>query len=133
MTETSLLVTPILGTPFVLGGDRPRVGMDCWGVVRWLYSRAGVELPSIMPGDDLADVEDRVSRFEMIGDGEGDATELLDLLVSRDSERRLHVSVLTCLRPALCASVAIDDEVRLFHRWSLRGVEAVYRHSEARA
>jgi cell wall-associated NlpC family hydrolase len=34
-----------LGVPYVYGGSTPRAGFDCSGLVRYVYSHFGVELP----------------------------------------------------------------------------------------
>jgi cell wall-associated NlpC family hydrolase len=34
-----------VGTPYRWGGESPATGFDCSGLVRWAYSRVGVELP----------------------------------------------------------------------------------------
>jgi cell wall-associated NlpC family hydrolase len=33
------------GTPYRLGGERPDTGLDCSGLVRYVFSEAGVDLP----------------------------------------------------------------------------------------
>lgn len=35
----------LLGVPFLDGGRDPAVGLDCWGLVRVAFSRAGISLP----------------------------------------------------------------------------------------
>ncbi|QTX33205.1 C40 family peptidase [Aminithiophilus ramosus] len=35
----------LLGVPFVDGGRDPRSGLDCWGLVRVVFFRAGIDLP----------------------------------------------------------------------------------------
>jgi probable lipoprotein NlpC len=35
----------LLGTPFLDGGRNPGIGLDCWGLVREVYCRYGVNLP----------------------------------------------------------------------------------------
>jgi cell wall-associated NlpC family hydrolase len=37
--------TDLLGKPYVLGGDTPETGFDCWGFVRYVYLTQGVQLP----------------------------------------------------------------------------------------
>ncbi len=34
-----------LGVPYVFGGEQPRVGFDCSGLVQWAWSQAGVSIP----------------------------------------------------------------------------------------
>ncbi len=34
-----------VGTPYRWGGESPATGFDCSGLVRWAYSRVGVDLP----------------------------------------------------------------------------------------
>lgn len=34
-----------VGVPYVWGGDSPKVGFDCSGLVMWAYDEAGVQLP----------------------------------------------------------------------------------------
>jgi cell wall-associated NlpC family hydrolase len=34
-----------VGTPYRWGGESPTSGFDCSGLVRWAYSRVGVDLP----------------------------------------------------------------------------------------
>jgi cell wall-associated NlpC family hydrolase len=34
-----------VGTPYRWGGESPAGGFDCSGLVRWAYSRVGVDLP----------------------------------------------------------------------------------------
>jgi peptidoglycan DL-endopeptidase CwlO len=34
-----------VGTPYRWGGESPAAGFDCSGLVRWAYSRVGVDLP----------------------------------------------------------------------------------------
>lgn len=35
----------VVGTPYRWGGDTPREGFDCSGLVQWVYARHGVNLP----------------------------------------------------------------------------------------
>jgi cell wall-associated NlpC family hydrolase len=35
----------LLGTPYRLGGDEPRTGLDCSGLVRYVFGQSGVALP----------------------------------------------------------------------------------------
>ena len=35
----------VVGVPYRWGGESPSSGFDCSGLVRWAYSRVGVELP----------------------------------------------------------------------------------------
>jgi cell wall-associated NlpC family hydrolase len=35
----------VVGTPYRWGGESPATGFDCSGLVRWSYSRVGVDLP----------------------------------------------------------------------------------------
>jgi len=39
------LATSQLGTPYVWGGATPGVSFDCSGLVQWIYSRLGIEIP----------------------------------------------------------------------------------------
>jgi hypothetical protein len=36
-----------LGTPYVWGGENPRTGFDCSGLVQWVYAEAGISLPRV--------------------------------------------------------------------------------------
>ncbi len=36
-----------LGTPYVWGGENPRSGFDCSGLVQWVYAEAGISLPRV--------------------------------------------------------------------------------------
>jgi cell wall-associated NlpC family hydrolase len=36
-----------LGTPYVWGGENPRAGFDCSGLVQWVYAEAGISLPRV--------------------------------------------------------------------------------------
>jgi cell wall-associated NlpC family hydrolase len=36
-----------LGTPYVWGGENPRTGFDCSGLVQWVYAQAGLSLPRV--------------------------------------------------------------------------------------
>jgi cell wall-associated NlpC family hydrolase len=36
-----------LGTPYVWGGENPRTGFDCSGLVQWVYAEAGINLPRV--------------------------------------------------------------------------------------
>ncbi len=36
-----------LGTPYVWGGENPRTGFDCSGLVQWVYAEAGISLPQV--------------------------------------------------------------------------------------
>ncbi len=33
------------GTPYVFGGDNPKTGFDCSGLMQWIYKKAGISLP----------------------------------------------------------------------------------------
>lgn len=33
------------GTPYVFGGDNPKTGFDCSGLMQWIYKKAGITLP----------------------------------------------------------------------------------------
>ncbi|HET6812356.1 MAG TPA: NlpC/P60 family protein [Acidimicrobiales bacterium] len=36
-----------LGTPYVWGGENPRVGFDCSGLVQWVMAEAGIDMPRV--------------------------------------------------------------------------------------
>jgi hypothetical protein len=36
-----------LGTEYVWGGENPRTGFDCSGLVQWVYAQAGLSLPRV--------------------------------------------------------------------------------------
>jgi cell wall-associated NlpC family hydrolase len=36
-----------LGTPYVWGGENPRTGFDCSGLVQWVYAEADISLPRV--------------------------------------------------------------------------------------
>jgi len=36
-----------LGTPYVWGGENPKVGFDCSGLVQWVFAEAGLHLPRV--------------------------------------------------------------------------------------
>jgi cell wall-associated NlpC family hydrolase len=40
-------VEAYLGTPYVWGGENPKVGFDCSGLVQWVYAKAGLSLPRV--------------------------------------------------------------------------------------
>ena len=50
------------GTPYRLGGDEPRTGLDCSGLVRYVFWTAGIVLPRTV-GEQFA-IGIRVSRSE---------------------------------------------------------------------
>lgn len=37
----------LLGTPYQWGGETPGAGMDCSGLVQWVYKQMGVQLPRV--------------------------------------------------------------------------------------
>jgi cell wall-associated NlpC family hydrolase len=45
-----------LGVPYVWGGETPRVGFDCSGLVQWAYAQTGVALPRTTYGQVTAGV-----------------------------------------------------------------------------
>jgi len=36
-----------LGTPYVWGGENPKIGFDCSGLVQWVFAEAGLHLPRV--------------------------------------------------------------------------------------
>ena len=54
-------ISSLIGVPFVDGGRGPE-GYDCWGLVREIYHRYGIELPDYDIG--CYDVENIISEVE---------------------------------------------------------------------
>jgi len=50
-----------LGVPYVWGGTRPGVGLDCSGLTQWAYREAGLDLPRLAQEQDIGAAVDRGS------------------------------------------------------------------------
>jgi len=65
----------LLGVPFLLGGDDPAVGLDCWGQARVIRARLGREIQALptregdcLPLCALTCVGQRPTRSSEVGD-----------------------------------------------------------------
>ena len=53
-----------IGMPYVYGGESPRTGFDCSGLVQWVYAQLGISLPRTAQAQYDATV--RVSRDDLV-------------------------------------------------------------------
>lgn len=128
-----------LGVPYLEGGRDPRVGLDCWGLVRWWYAR---ELWIAIP--DLSEAGVRAAWFkrgelplQILQDGalwqRVTAPRRGDLVVIFSGDKPFHVGVyvgprngrrefLQSIKGADSHYASLDDP-----KWSGR-IEGFYRH-----
>lgn len=92
-TLTTIEWQDLLAVPFLVHGDDPAIGLDCWGIAREIARRAGLVFPRLVgPTPDTAG-EIR-ARFHYLGARWSCIGEVGDLLLS-DPERLGYVSHVT--------------------------------------
>jgi cell wall-associated NlpC family hydrolase len=68
MFGSELRFDDLIGIPFVDGGRDPRTGLDCWGLVREVFRRAGTTLPDFTIGcHDTTEIGAAVESERMLG------------------------------------------------------------------
>ena len=125
----------LIGRPWRRGGSDPKTGIDCWGVVEFMYRRAGLYVPKLLPDVARESCKVDVAHADPVAAHNGfrivqwpfEAVDDLDIVASTDERDRVHVGVvvdcdrLTVLsaRPRVGVYSARIDKIR--------GVEGVYR------
>jgi hypothetical protein len=70
-----------LGTPYQWGGESPKTGFDCSGLVQWAYAKAGIQIPRVTDQQILAPRAVKVGRKHLLPG---------DLVFFRDASGYVH-------------------------------------------
>jgi hypothetical protein len=69
------------GTPYLWGGESPKTGFDCSGLVQWSYAKAGIRIPRVTDQQFVAPGAIKVGRKNLLPG---------DLVFFRDSTGYIH-------------------------------------------